>query len=127
MISTATNITMRPVSQNTFENALQDRIQKVLDPAERASFQNAHACISPEELLSKVQGFDDVYNRRSTSRHCAGTLTKVFQIMNQFMSGVAIGIQASPEISSLVVGGIRLIIDVRVLPHCTSIMPVAKL
>lgn len=64
--------------------------------------------------MSKVKGFDDVYNQSSTSRRCARTLTRVFQVMNQFMSGVAIGIQASPEISSLVIGGVRLVIDVRV-------------
>jgi hypothetical protein len=34
-------------------------------------------------------------------------------MVEQFMRGVAIGIQSNPEISSVVVGAIRIVIDVR--------------
>lgn len=34
------------------------------------------------------------------------------QALNQFMGGVAIATQCNPEISSLVIGGLRLILDV---------------
>lgn len=33
------------------------------------------------------------------------------QVLNQFMGGVAIATQCNPEISSLVIGGLRLILD----------------
>lgn len=115
MIGASTDNGIRLASQSTFENALQERLQKILNPTELESFKIAQQNISADELLSKVKSLDNAYNQTSTSRRYAGPLTEVFQIINQFMRGVAIGIQASPEISSLIVGGVRIVIDVSVL------------
>jgi ankyrin repeat domain-containing protein 50 len=115
MIGLSSDSAIRLASQSTFEVALQQRLQKILTPAELESFRIAQQNISVDELLSKVKRLDDAYNQTSTSRRYARPLTEVFQIISQFMSGVAIGIQASPEISSLVVGGVRIVIDVSIL------------
>jgi hypothetical protein len=115
MTSVTTDSATRLPSQSVFEDALQQRLQKILNPAELESFKITQQKISADELLSKVKSLDDAYNQTSTSRRYAGPLTEVFQIISQFMRGVAIGIQASPEISSLVVGGVRIVIDVSFL------------
>ena len=94
-----------------FSYALQRRLEK-LDQAERHALEKAYQDISPEDLLSKVSQFDKAHNEKSTCRRCAKPVARFLRVIEQFMQGVAIGLQCSPEISSLVVGAIRILIDV---------------
>lgn len=83
-----------------------------LDPLERTAFNAAYRDILPETLLSTVRRFDDEHKKEARFRQCAGSISRVLHVMEQFMNGVAIGIQSNPEISSLVVGAVRIVIDV---------------
>jgi hypothetical protein len=94
------------------EVALQRHLEK-LDQAERVAFEKASQDISVEELLANVKEFDNAYNRKATCRRCTEPVGRFLRIIEQFMNGVAIGIQSYPEISSIVVGAVRLVIDVR--------------
>jgi hypothetical protein len=62
-------------------------------------------------LLSSVQAYDDEHKNDSSFRPRAERLSKFLNLLNRFLGGVAIGIQASPEISALVVGSVRVVID----------------
>ena len=83
-----------------------------LDQADKDAFNAAYQNINPEDLFSKVKEFDRTYNEKAVSRRCAEPVTRFIRILEQFMQGVAIGIQSNPEISSLIVGAFRVIIDV---------------
>jgi hypothetical protein len=94
-----------------FDDALQQHLKK-LDPAERDAFKAAYQMISPQDLLSKVKEFDDMHSEKVTFRRCTEPISKFLGFLEQFMQGVSIGIQSNPEISSLVVGAVRIVIDV---------------
>jgi hypothetical protein len=76
------------------------------------AFEKAYQSISIEDLFTKVSEFDSAHNGKATCRRCAEPVTRFLRIIEQFMQGVAIGIQSYPEISSLVVGAVRIVIDV---------------
>lgn len=74
-------------------------------------FAQASKKIDEQTLLSHVQAYDAAHKDDSLFRPYAERLSKFLDLLNRFMGGVAIGIQASPEISALVVGSVKIIID----------------
>lgn len=97
--------------------ALDKAIQKHLErlpEKERDLFRQASKSIDAENILTKVKQYDHFHRNTSRFRPKADNITHFLSLLNRFMAGVAIGIQASPDISSLVVGGVRVIIDVMV-------------
>jgi hypothetical protein len=96
---------------DAFDLALQRHLEK-LDEAERVAFEKAYQNISIEDLFAKVSEFDNAHNGKAMCRRCAEPITRFLKIIEQFMQGLAIGIQSYPEISSLVVGAVRIVIDV---------------
>jgi hypothetical protein len=104
-------ISFRVADNAALDLALQQHLQK-LDRAERIAFEKAHQNISIEDLLTKVSEFDNAHNRKATCRRCAEPVTRFLRIIEQFMQGVAIGIQSYPEISCIVVGAVRIVVDV---------------
>ena len=95
-----------------FDLALQQHLKKI-GQSESNAFMNAYRSITPESLLSKVSEFDNAHNEKSISRRCAEPVARFLRVIDQLMGGVAIAIQSNPEISALVVGAIRIVIDVR--------------
>ena len=71
----------------------------------------ASKTIDERTLLSGVRTYDAAHKSESSFRPHAERLSKFLDLLNRFMGGVAIGIQASPEVSSLVVGSVRVVID----------------
>lgn len=103
-----------PVTSTSRNPALELAIQRHLDKipaAEKAVFRDASKAINDANLLSRVRAYDEAHIESSSFRPQAERLSKFLKFLNRFMGGVAIGIQASPEISSLVVGAVRIIID----------------
>lgn len=97
--------------------ALELAIQKHLDKltgAEKEAFRKASKTIDEENLLSKARAYDDAHKQVSSFRPQAERLAKFLNLLNRFMGGIAIGIQAYPEISSLVVGAVRIVIDLAI-------------
>jgi hypothetical protein len=121
---TAPHVSSTPSSQVTSANiaasgniALQQAIKTYLDKipdAEKKVFQEAAKNISEDNILSKVRDYDNTHGKSSAFRPHAERLSKFLDLLNRFMGGVAIGIQAYPEISSLVVGAVRIIIDLAI-------------
>lgn len=92
------------------EKALAIHLQKIPE-AQKAVFMQASTDIHERTLLSAVQAYDADHKNKSSFRPHAERLSKFLGFLNRFMGGVAIGVQASPEISSLVVGAVRIVID----------------
>ncbi len=92
------------------EEALAKTLGK-LSEGEKAAFLQASKTIDERTLLSGVRTYDAAHKSESSFRPHAERLSKFLDLLNRFMGGVAIGIQASPEVSSLVVGSVRVVID----------------
>lgn len=90
--------------------ALSETIEK-LPQSERAAFVQASKTIEEHTILSNVRAYDAAHKENSPFRPHADRLTKFLDLLNRFMGGVAIGIQANPEVSALVVGAVRVVID----------------
>ncbi|OJD26052.1 hypothetical protein ACJ73_02567 [Blastomyces percursus] len=82
---------------------------KGLTPAEKAAFRYGP---SEDDLLARAAKLDDEHKGISSFRAHTQKIAKVLQLCNQFMPSVTIGIQANPDISSIVVGGVRLVLDI---------------
>jgi hypothetical protein len=93
--------------------AIQRHLDKITD-AEKEAFREASKSIDEENLLSKARACDDAHKQRSSFRPQAERLAKLLNLLDRFMGGIAIGIQAHPEISSLVVGAVRIVIDLAI-------------
>jgi hypothetical protein len=61
-----------------------------------------------------VKDFDEEHNKKSFFRKRFEPMGRSPKILDQFMQGVAIGIQSQPDISSIVVGAVRIVIDLAV-------------
>jgi len=104
-----------------FTDALQQHLAK-LSPDENFAFRNSHQTLTAESILVKVRDYDRDWNHNSNSRKCAEQVEKSLRILNQFLRSIAIAIQSNPEISSLIVGGVRLILDVINSPQQTLLV-----
>lgn len=85
-------------------------MQKIPE-AEKATFEQATKSTNERDLLSDVQAHDAAHKDNSSFRPHAERLSNFLGLLNRFMGGVAIGIQASPEVAPLVVGAVRIVID----------------
>lgn len=92
-----------------FDAALEE-FKKRLTDEERYAFCKANTRISPEQLFEHVAKLDAM-DRKTRPRKAMEDVSRFLRLLDQLVRGVSIGIQASPEISSLVIGGAKLIID----------------
>jgi hypothetical protein len=92
------------------EKAIAKTAEKLTD-TERAAFVQASKTLDKQTLLSHVKAYDTMHKNDSSFRPQAERLSNILDLLNRFMGGVAIGIQASPEVSALVVGSVRIVID----------------
>ena len=108
----------RPVSTSVSGNpALERAVQKLLlkiPDSDKKAFLEASKSLDNENLLSRARVCDESHKRSSSLRPHIERLAKFLNFLDRFMGGVAIGIQAYPEISTLVVGAVRIVIDLAI-------------
>jgi hypothetical protein len=73
------------------------------------SFQEAQ---SPLQAQRDVEDIDKLHREQSVSRRIANRTLSFLQVVQSLMAGAEIGIQAYPEVSSIVVGVLRVVINV---------------
>jgi hypothetical protein len=95
------------------ELAIKRHLDKIPD-VEKEAFREAAKTIDEKSLLSMARSCDERHQQSSAFRPQAERLSKFLGLLNRFMEGVAIGIQSNPEISSIVVGAVRVFINVAV-------------
>jgi plasmid maintenance system antidote protein VapI len=117
--STSTTSNTPPTSGSTgpqldpaLRNALETYIQK-LPESERTAYLAASS-MDPGLLLERVRKLDDQKAQRSKLRPWTKRLTNFLNMIDRSIGGVAIVIQANPDVSSIVVGGAKLIIDIAI-------------
>lgn len=98
----------------TVNSPFQLAIERHLDAlpqSEKQAFRDASRNITDTALLDKVKGYDREHRAQSCFRPHADAVARFLGVLNRFMAGIAIGIQADPAISSIVVGAVRVVID----------------
>lgn len=79
-----------------------------LSSVDQDAFRQASKSIIEENLLDKIKAYDEEHKDLFYFRPWAEQLIEFLWLLDRFVGGIAIGIQASPDISSL---GVRLVID----------------
>ncbi|KAE8549969.1 hypothetical protein EYB25_008494 [Talaromyces marneffei] len=84
-----------------------------LDDSERAawSFQGHN---SPLKMQRTIEDMDKLHLQETASRRIAGPTLRFLRAIETVMAGATIGIQAYPDVSSIIVGIIRVVINVAV-------------
>lgn len=121
-IANATNVVAATPKSTTAStraknDALQSAIERYLDSLpepEKLVFRDASQSMSDANLLEKVRGYDRDDKAQSQFRRHTDSVARFLGVLNRFMAGVAIGIQANPDISSIVVGAMRVVITLAI-------------
>src|ERR1700733_5762371 len=108
-VNTSTVITNTVARNRALQLAI-ERHLNVLPKADKEAFRQASKQIANESLLSQVKAYDEDHKKVSQFRPHAEALSRFLGLLDRFMAGIAIGIQANPDISSVVVGAVRIVI-----------------
>ena len=92
------------VPATAFQKAIQKYVKELSD-GDKAAFLDA------PDVMAHLQKMQDNDKSPISNRHTA-RVEKVLQFVNHFMDSLSIFIQQSPEISSLVVGGVKCVLKV---------------
>jgi hypothetical protein len=100
-----------PAANPAFLAAIQKHIDK-LPGAEKQAFRQANATISPDSLLERIRTMDTQHVSKSSFRLHAEKISKFLSLLDRLLGGISVAIQANPDISSIAVGGVKLIVDI---------------
>lgn len=92
-----------------FEEELERHGHK-LSPAYRQAFINAS---SATNMIDIIQGLNDQHREESRVRAIAVKVQGFLEVVDGYLNVVAVLVQHNPYISALVVGGLKLFVDVR--------------
>ncbi|KAF8248643.1 hypothetical protein K440DRAFT_642062 [Wilcoxina mikolae CBS 423.85] len=98
-----------PCENAAFTEALR-RHMEILSPDEKIAFEGGYS-ILPEQLIAQIKSHDDTHNDASRARRCASRVQGFLKALNGYLDPVAIMAGHSPQITSLVVGGLKLIVQ----------------
>ena len=101
-----------PVKDETLQKAIQGYVNN-LSAHDKAAFESA------PDILEHIQDMQD-NGKFLVSESLTSRVEKVLQCLKRFMGSLTIFIGHSPEISSLVVGGVNCILVVGTLLTCYS-------
>lgn len=65
-----------------------------------------------EALLMQIRAFDEVHNQTSRSRQCAERVEKFVSALQGYLKGVSPLLQQAGPITSTIIGGVNLMLDV---------------
>jgi len=102
--------------QLVFQKTITERARRL--PLEKQqAYLDASQNLSVESIFNKVEKLDAGHKDQSSLRKFDEPLSKVFSVVELLMASISILIQQSPEISSLVIGGVRMVLDVCTHPR----------
>lgn len=91
------------------QRAIKDHLAKI-PPEEKQWFRSLAHDMTDDSILELVRKHDQSHRDRSCLRPRTELLSRVFQCLGRFTDAIAIGIQANPDVSSIIVGIARGII-----------------
>ena len=106
------------------EHAFQVAVRKLQDglkEEERKDFLDAISGRSKGEIVKDIVQLDQRHEKASKSRRDAGTIHKMIQILDPSIQAISLVLSADPavsQISSLILGGFKLILKVRYFAKC---------
>lgn len=95
-------------ADDVFREALK-RHEQGLSLAHRKAFHDASAI----GLIGVIKQLNEQHNAESSVRKAAVKVQGFLQVVDGYLTAVSVLIQHNPDISALVVGGLRLFVDVR--------------
>src|SRR5271155_4738608 len=101
----------RPATRNP---ALQSAIDRYLDglpAAEKCAFREASLNMTDEKLLDSVRAYDREHHSKARFRPVSDSVARFLVVLNRLLAGISLAIKADPAISSIVVGAVRVVID----------------
>ena len=104
---------LAPAKNEAFEKALRAYVDGRLSDDVKKDFQSASDIMERLQMMQCNQSGLD--SKVHISSSISDRVKKVLQCLRHFMGSVAICIQHSPEISSLVIGGVNCILTVRII------------
>lgn len=107
----STPVLFREKENPSFKLAIERRLER-LNPEEKAHFRKAYSSISTKSALREVGILNNKHKAGSNVRKLDTKVEAALTFAESFMGGVTIAVQAYPDVSCLVVGGLRLVIDV---------------
>lgn len=115
--ASSTHTVDETTKSQTKNHALEMAIARHLDALpelEKGAFREASKSLTSGNILLHVQECDAAHREQSHFRSQAENLSRFLGVLDRFMAGVTIGLQSNPDISAIVVGGVRLVIDVAI-------------
>ncbi|KAG9558105.1 hypothetical protein KCU71_g10405, partial [Aureobasidium melanogenum] len=106
----ASALVVLPTTNPAFSVAIQNHLDK-LPETERKVLAQANSTITPDGLVAKIKLMDTEHASKSSFRPHATTVAKLLSLLDRLLGGTAIAIQANPDISSIAVGGVKLVVD----------------
>lgn len=97
--------------------ALAAAIGKHLDSlpdVEKDIFRTAYRTIDEKTILDRISTYDGSHHDASSFRRYAPKLEAVLKLLDKFMAGISTAIQANPDPSAIVVGAVRVVLDVAI-------------
>ncbi|KAK2783534.1 hypothetical protein FQN53_009157 [Emmonsiellopsis sp. PD_33] len=92
------------------KKAIEEHI-KTLPEHDRRRFREASKRLDISDQMDDLVRLHKVREAQSTMASKAARVETFLKFLGRFMGGVAIGIQANPEMSAIIVGGLRVILD----------------
>ncbi|KAI5839132.1 hypothetical protein DFP73DRAFT_502190, partial [Morchella snyderi] len=101
-----------PVDETTsiFQEAIERYKQKVA--IDHKQYLLGGMDVSVAQLIESVGRYNTQHNERSSSRRGLARIQGFLRVVDGYLKSLGVMIQHSPEISSLVVGGLRLFVDI---------------
>lgn len=118
----STSLLLRGEENPNFKLAIERRLAQ-LNLEEEAHFRKAYCSISLESAIREVVILNNKHKSGSNGRKLDTKVEAALTSAESFMGGISIAIQAYPDVSSLVVGGLQLIIDVGDLSFTQKMSP----
>lgn len=81
---------------------------------EKKAFLEAGKDRPAKDLLDGVRTLDAKHKRDSRIRTFVDPLSNVIRVLDLFMNGVGTACQANPDISCIVIGGVRIVLDIAI-------------
>ncbi|KAF7504496.1 hypothetical protein GJ744_002176 [Endocarpon pusillum] len=107
-------LTANATSPNqALQRAIEKQIAKIPD-AEKDAFRAMAQQMTDECVLKQVESYDMDHRSSSAFRPHAEPLSRFLGLLNRFMDAIAVGIQANPDLSAIVVGVARGVISVAI-------------
>ncbi|KAF7510671.1 hypothetical protein GJ744_006037 [Endocarpon pusillum] len=112
--ASASAVTPVAASRNqALQKAIEEHISTIPD-REKDAFRSAAQKMTDDSVLEQVHSDDQDHRSRSSFRRLSASMSRALNLLSRFTDAIAIGIQANPDISSIIVGAARGLITVAI-------------